>query len=47
MAPDDVKKTTMITKLGLYEWNVIPFRLKNAINTFSRTMGDIFKEWTN
>jgi putative transposase len=47
MALDDVKKTTVITKLGLYEWNVMPFKLKNATSTFSRTMADIFKEWTN
>jgi hypothetical protein len=47
MAPDEVKKTTMITKSGLYEWNVIPFGLKNSTNTFSWTMVDIFKEWTN
>jgi hypothetical protein len=25
----------------------MPFRLKNAINTFSQTMADVFKEWTN
>ncbi len=25
----------------------MPFKLKNAISTFSRTMVDIFKEWTN
>jgi putative transposase len=47
MAPDDVKKTTMITKSGLYEWNVMPFGLKNATSTFSQTMVEIFKEWTN
>jgi hypothetical protein len=47
MAPNDVNKIVMITKLGLYEWNVMPFGLKNATNTFSQTMADIFKEWTN
>jgi hypothetical protein len=40
-------KNNMITKSGLYEWNVMPFGLKNATSTFSRTMADIFKEWTN
>jgi hypothetical protein len=47
MALDDVKRTTVITKSGLYEWNVMPFKLKNATSTFSRTMVDIFKEWIN
>jgi len=47
MAPNDVKKTTVITKSSLYDWNVMPFRLKNATSTFSRTMAGIFKEWIN
>jgi hypothetical protein len=47
MTPDDVKKTTMITKSSPYEWNVMPFGLKNTTSTFSQTMVDIFKEWTN
>jgi putative transposase len=47
MVPDDVKKTTIITKSGLHEWNIMPLGLKNTISTFSRTMADIFKEWTN
>jgi hypothetical protein len=47
MALDDVKKKTMIIKSSLYEWNVMPFELKNATNTFSHIMADIFKEWTS
>jgi len=47
MVPKDVKKIAMITKSSLCEWNVMPFRLKNTTSTFSRTMVDIFKEWTN
>ncbi len=47
MALDDVKKTVMVTKSSLYERNVMPFRLKNATSTFSRSMADIFKEWIN
>jgi hypothetical protein len=43
MALNDVKKKTVITKSGLYEWNVIPFGLKNATNMFSHTMADVFK----
>ncbi len=47
MALDDVKKIVTITKWDLYEWNVMPFGLKNATTTFSRTMVDIFKKWIN
>jgi putative transposase len=45
MNSDDVKKTIYITKTSLYEWLVIPFGLKHATNTFSRTMMNIFLEW--
>jgi len=44
MAPEDVKKTALVTKTGLYDWTVMPFGLKNATNTFTRTMSTVFKE---
>jgi hypothetical protein len=44
MAPEDMKKTALITKTGLYDWTVMPFGLKNATSTFTRTMSTIFKE---
>jgi hypothetical protein len=47
MSPDDVKKTTIITKFDLYDWNVMPFGLKNATGTFSKTMLEVFNNWTN
>jgi hypothetical protein len=33
MAPEDMKKTTLITNTRLYDWTVMPFGLKNATNT--------------
>jgi putative transposase len=45
MAPKDVKKTTLITKTGQYDWTVMPFGLKNATSTFTRTMSTVFKEF--
>jgi hypothetical protein len=44
MAPKDMKKTVLITKTGLYDWNVMRFGLKNATSTFTRTMSMVFKE---
>jgi len=47
MAPEDVKKTTLVTKMGLYDWTVMPFGLKNATSTLTRTMSTVFKELRN
>ncbi len=33
MAPEDVKKTALITKTGLYDWTVMSFGLKNATSS--------------
>jgi hypothetical protein len=44
MALEDVDKTALITKSSLYDWNVMPFSLKNATSTFTRTMAEIFKD---
>jgi hypothetical protein len=44
MAPEDVKKTVLITKTGLYDWTVKPFGLKNVTSTFTRTMSEVFKD---
>jgi hypothetical protein len=44
MAPEDVKKTALVTKIGLYDWTVMPFGLKNVTSTFTRTMSLVFKE---
>jgi len=47
MAPEDMGKTVLITKSGLYDWTVIPFGLKNATSTFTRTMTEVFKDLGN
>jgi hypothetical protein len=47
MSLNYVKKTTIITKYGLYDWNVMPFGLKTTIGTLSKTMAEMFKDWTN
>jgi len=45
MSLDDIKKTAIITKFGLYDWNVMPFKLKNATRKLSKTMAKMFKDW--
>ncbi len=45
MVPEDLKKTALITKTGLYDWMVMPFGLKNATSTFTRTMSEVFKDF--
>ncbi len=44
MAPEDMRKTTLITKSRLYDWIVMPFGLKNATSTFTWTVSEIFKD---
>jgi putative transposase len=44
MAPEDMKKITLITKTGLYDWTVMPFGLKNATSKLTRTMSEVFKD---
>ncbi|CAB4403280.1 unnamed protein product [Rhizophagus irregularis] len=42
---EDKEKTAFICSQGLYEFNVMPFGLKNAPAIFQRTMNKIFKEY--
>jgi len=44
MAPEDMKKIALITKTGLYDRTIMPFGLKNATSTFTRTMYEVFKD---
>jgi hypothetical protein len=39
MAHENMKKTIVIIKSSFYEWNVMPFRLKNATNIFFKDSG--------
>ena len=43
----DRYKTTFTTPFGHYEWNVMPFGLKNAPNEFQNIMNEIFNPFSN
>ena len=43
----DRYKTTFTVPFGHYEWNVMPFGLKNAYSEFQNIMNDIFNPYTN
>ena len=43
----DKYKTTLTTPFGHYEWNVMPFGLKNALSEFQNIMNDIFNSFSH
>ena len=45
MHSEDKEKTAFITDFGLYEFNVIPFGLRNAPGTFQRLMNYVLQEF--
>ena len=44
--PEDRYKTAFTVPFGHYEWNVMPFNLKNAHSEFQNMMNDIFNDYT-
>ena len=45
MEESDKEKMTITTQYGQYEFNVMPFGLKNALATFQMLMNEIFREY--
>ena len=43
---EDRYKTAFTVPFGHYEWNVMPFGLKNAPSEFQNMMNEIFNEYT-
>ena len=43
---EDKYKTAFTVSYGYYEWNVMPFGLKNAYSKFQNIMNDIFNDYT-
>ncbi|RVW66941.1 Retrovirus-related Pol polyprotein from transposon 297 [Vitis vinifera] len=44
MAPEDIEKTSFITKWGIYCYRVMPFGLKNARATYQRAATTLFHD---
>ena len=47
ISEQDRYKTAFVTPFGQYEWNVMPFGLKNAPSEFQRIMNDIFNSYSH
>ena len=47
IAEKDRYKTAITVPFGHYEWNVIPFGLKNAPSEFQNIINDIFTPYTS
>ena len=47
IAEEDRYKTTFTVPFGHYEWNVMPFGLKNAPSEFQKIMNEIFNPYTS
>ena len=43
---EDRYKIAFTVPFGYYEWNVMPFGLKNAPSEFQNMMNEIFNEYT-
>ena len=44
MAPEDMEKTTFITKWDTYYYRIMPFGLKNAVATYQRPVTSLFHD---
>lgn len=43
MSEDAKKKSTFTTHMGVYFWNVIPFRLQGSLARYMRVMDKVLK----
>jgi hypothetical protein len=47
MVLENIHKYALITKIGLFDWTVMPFGMKNATYIFSRTINEVFGNYLN
>jgi hypothetical protein len=42
MVVENIRKSILITKLGLFDGTIMPFGMKNATSIFSNTITEVF-----